>query len=110
MGTLILHTINVMATMIAVSVESENLRMTTLMKPTVTNFPVQHKLQLQPAPPVILQLVNFYFIKIIVDWCLSNDCDEQTENCVSTPTGFQCECKPGYSGIPCVGPVFKYKV
>ena len=46
---------------------------------------------------------------IIVDWCLQNDCDEQTENCVSTPTGFQCECKPGYSGIPCVGPVLKNK-
>ena len=96
--------------MIAVSGESENLRMTTPMKQIVTNFPVQHKLQLQPATIVCFTTIKYFFIKIIVDWCFQNDCDEQTESCVSTPNGFQCECKAGYSGIPCVGPVFKYEI
>ena len=66
MGTLILRTTNVTVTMIAVLGESENLRMTTLMKPIVTNFPVQRKLQLQPAPPVIFKLVKIYFYNTVV--------------------------------------------
>jgi len=40
-----------------------------------------------------------------VDWCFEHDCDQMTENCVSTSTGFQCECKDGYHtpyGGPCV--------
>merc|ERR1711937_525589 len=36
-----------------------------------------------------------------VDWCYENDCDQKTENCVSSSTGYQCECKDGYSGNPC---------
>merc|ERR1711937_52883 len=35
------------------------------------------------------------------DWCRKN-CDLQIENCLSSSAGFQCKCKDGYSGTPCV--------
>merc|ERR1711937_189210 len=35
------------------------------------------------------------------DWCRRN-CDLQTSYCVSSSAGFQCKCKHGYSGTPCV--------
>ena len=54
-------------------------------------------------------ILNFKYLRnLSSDWCLEN-CDQKTENCVSTSTGFQCECKDGYSGTPCVGPGLENK-